>query len=72
MIGQVMWKSCDLTKMAKEAFLIIFAVFVTVCEGKRPNIVLILADDYGYHDIGYHDSEIKTPVLDKLAAGRLF
>jgi arylsulfatase A-like enzyme len=35
---------------------------------EKPNILLIIADDYGFHDIGYHDSEIKTPVLDKLAA----
>ncbi|XP_033116769.1 arylsulfatase B-like [Anneissia japonica] len=35
---------------------------------KPPNIVFILADDYGFHDIGYHGSAIKTPVLDQLAA----
>lgn len=33
-----------------------------------PNIVFVLADDYGYNDIGYHGSEIKTPVMDRLAA----
>ncbi|XP_045173721.2 arylsulfatase I-like [Mercenaria mercenaria] len=33
----------------------------------KPNILFILADDYGYNDIGYHGSEIKTPNLDKLA-----
>ncbi|XP_071489134.1 arylsulfatase B-like [Diadema antillarum] len=33
-----------------------------------PNIVFILADDYGFHDIGYHDNKvIKTPNLDALA-----
>ena len=36
-------------------------------QSKKPNIVFILADDYGWNDIGYHGSEIKTPTLDKLA-----
>ena len=33
-----------------------------------PNVVFILADDYGYRDVGYHGSTaIKTPTLDRLA-----
>src|SRR5436305_2963070 len=36
---------------------------------KRPNIVLIMADDMGFSDIGCYGSEIHTPNLDKLAAG---
>jgi arylsulfatase A-like enzyme len=38
-------------------------------EQRPPNILLLIADDQGWRDIGYHDSDIKTPVLDKLAAG---
>jgi len=37
--------------------------------GSRPNIVLIMADDLGYSDIGCFGSEIQTPNLDRLAAG---
>ncbi len=36
---------------------------------KRPNIVLIMADDMGFSDIGCYGSEIATPNLDRLAAG---
>jgi arylsulfatase len=36
--------------------------------GKRPNILLIVADDIGYTDLGSYGSEIPTPNLDRLAA----
>lgn len=36
---------------------------------KKPNFVLILADDLGYSDIGCYGGQIETPNLDKLAAG---
>ena len=34
----------------------------------RPNVIIILADDMGYSDIGAYGGEIETPSLDSLAA----
>ena len=33
----------------------------------RPNVLLIMADDLGFSDLGCYGSEIKTPHLDRLA-----
>jgi arylsulfatase len=37
----------------------------------RPNIVVILADDMGFSDLGCYGGEIRTPNLDRLASGGL-
>ena len=35
---------------------------------QRPNIIIILADDMGYSDLGCYGSEMPTPNLNALAA----
>jgi arylsulfatase B len=53
-------------------------LFVAVCcititctasaqKHEKPNIIIILADDLGWGDVGFHESNIKTPNIDKLA-----
>jgi arylsulfatase A-like enzyme len=40
-------------------------------ERTRPNIVVILADDVGFSDLGCFGGEVRTPNLDRLAQGGL-
>ena len=43
----------------------------TIAETSKPNIIVILADDMGFSDLGCYGSEIETPHLDALAANGL-
>jgi arylsulfatase len=47
------------------------AALSPAADTKRPNIVLIMADDMGFSDLGCYGSEIATPNLDSLAKNGL-
>jgi hypothetical protein len=47
------------------------ALVATAASAPRPNILLILADDLGFSDLGCYGSAIATPNLDRLAGGKI-
>uniref|UniRef100_A0A3B4WF80 Sulfatase N-terminal domain-containing protein n=1 Tax=Seriola lalandi dorsalis TaxID=1841481 RepID=A0A3B4WF80_SERLL len=51
---------------------LVVVVFALSCPpvlaARRPHVVFVLADDFGWYDVGYHSSEIRTPNLDKVSA----
>ena len=54
-------------QMASALFLLLTATTVLAADS-RPNILLIVADDLGYSDLGCYGGEIDTPNLNQLAA----
>ncbi len=58
-------------KLILTSLLTLLCASAIAADNKRPNIILIMADDIGYSDIGCYGGEIATPNLDALAAGGL-
>lgn len=59
-----LWMVCSIVAFA------CFTVFNTFAKSndQRPNIILILADDMGFSDLGCYGSELDTPNLNRLAS----
>jgi len=49
------------------AFLILLTTHLQAA--KRPNVVMLLADDLGYQDVGCYNGPVTTPNIDSLAVG---
>ena len=57
--------------MKKIISIIFISILFISCsnqEEKSPNIIVIISDDQGYADVGFHGSkEIRTPNIDRIA-----
>ena len=48
---------------------LVFTASLRLEAAEPPNIVYVLADDLGWNDVGFRGGRIRTPTLDRLAAG---
>src|SRR5678815_210848 len=60
-----------LTRVALSLIVLASASASRAAEPARPNVLLFLADDMGFSDVGCYGSEIATPNLDALARNGL-
>lgn len=56
-------------KTKPSILLILLLTATTVALAAKPNVVVLLADDLGYRDVGCYDGPVNTPTIDGLAAG---
>jgi arylsulfatase A len=48
-------------------FILFIALILPAYSSEKPNVVILLADDLGFKDIGCYDGPVKTPAIDRLA-----
>src|SRR4051812_28395017 len=64
-------RSSSMTRIVLLVAAVLAALAPAVRAAGRPNVIVILADDMGYSDLGCYGGELRTPNLDALAADGL-
>jgi len=64
-------KALIFSKTASVSLLLSIPFQIQAKNDERPNIIVILADDLGYSDIGCYGGEVQTPNLNRLAENGL-
>ncbi len=54
--------------MRQIAILLLTFTAISCDAADRPNVIVMVADDLGWADVGFHGGDIETPSLDRLAA----
>jgi arylsulfatase A-like enzyme len=68
----VMNKRIKISRLHRQMALLVMCLVMSLSStGKQPNIVVVLADDMGWSDLGCFGGEIPTPNIDHLAANGL-
>jgi arylsulfatase B len=59
-----------LTRLHTKILAAIFLSFgaMAPATAEQPNVIIIVADDLGWNDVGFHGGDIDTPSLNRLAA----
>lgn len=64
-MGTIVLSPCGCRLLIPLALALLLPVFAL---SSPPNVLLVVADDLGYSDLGFFGSEISTPNIDRLAA----